>query len=123
MSDEWRKDIPLKSFVMLIVATHRLDALLQPVDVLLEQVERPRLAAVPRERRRARRVDRVHPVLKLNLARGLKKGKNGGFSTRERGLFLRLLRRKSLGRIDEEKVESLLSKAPKSRSAGVCSRR
>ena len=52
-------------------STHRLDVLLQAVDVLLEEVERARLAAVPREGRRARRVDRVHPVLKLNLARRL----------------------------------------------------
>ena len=54
-----------------IVTTHRLDALLEPVDVFLEEVQRARLAAVPRERRRARRVDRVHPVLQLNLARRL----------------------------------------------------
>ena len=58
-------------FSRALCSTHRLDVLLQAVDVLLEEVERARLAAVPREGRRARRVDRVHPVLKLNLARRL----------------------------------------------------
>ena len=53
------------------IETHRLDVLLEPVDVFLEEVQRARLAAVPREGRRARRVDRVHPVLQLDLARRL----------------------------------------------------
>ena len=66
--------------------THRLDVLLEPVDVLLEEVQRARLAAVPREGRRARGVDRVHPVLQLDLAGGLRKRKE--MSLMEIGNFL-----------------------------------
>ena len=52
--------------------THRFNVLLESVDVLLEEVQRTRLAAVPREGRCACGVDRVHPVLQLHLARRLK---------------------------------------------------
>ena len=51
--------------------THRFDALLQPVDLLLQEVEGARLPPVAGEGGGARAVDGVHPVLKLNLARGL----------------------------------------------------
>ncbi len=57
--------------------THRLDSLLQPVYLLLQEVERAGLAAVAGEGGGAGGVDRVHPVLQLNLTGSLRKEREG----------------------------------------------
>ena len=61
------------SFLVVVLSTHRLNSPLEPVYLLLQQVQRPGLAPVAGEGGGASAVDRVHPVLQLNLAWGLEK--------------------------------------------------
>lgn len=55
-----------------VLLTYRLDRLLQTEDLLLQKMQRAGLAAMTRERGGARRMNAIHPIFQLHLARRLK---------------------------------------------------